>query len=356
MPEHALTKIDLADGYIGAGDDYIGGVPDVTIGLTIAGQQANHYAAANVFADYRSRIAANTLRRQDGDLRLFEQYLLLAGVNHCPPGALAVDAQCWRGMTWGLVAGFREWMLTLGYAVGSVNVRLATIKRYCELAHQAGSISASDYTGIKTVKGYGHKQAKKVDEKRDVTRTGDKKAAAVTLTKAQADALKRQPDTPQGRRDALLMCLLLDHGLRCGEVAGLPVTAFDLRAGMFTFDRPKVGKVQTHKMTADTIRAAAAYISQDGPAGGALLLGSRKGGQLGGAMSERAINARVGVLGQRIGVPCLSPHDCRHYWATRAARQGTDPFALQEAGGWNSLAMPRRYVEAAQIANEGVKL
>jgi integrase len=52
----------------------------------------------------------------------------------------------------------------------------------------------------------------------------------------------------------------------------------------------------------------------------------------------------------------LSAHDGRHSWATKAVRSGTDPFALQEAGGWNSLAMPRRYVEAARIANEGVKL
>lgn len=45
-----------------------------------------------------------------------------------------------------------------------------------------------------------------------------------------------------------------------------------------------------------------------------------------------------------------------HAWATRAARSGTDPFALQEAGGWNSLTMPRRYIELAEVANQGVKL
>jgi hypothetical protein len=28
--------------------------------------------------------------------------------------------------------------------------------------------------------------------------------------------------------------------------------------------------------------------------------------------------------------------------------------ALQEAGGWSSLAMPRRYVEESEIANEGM--
>lgn len=46
----------------------------------------------------------------------------------------------------------------------------------------------------------------------------------------------------------------------------------------------------------------------------------------------------------------------RHSWATRAARAGTDPFVLQDAGGWNSLAMPRRYVGREEVSNEGVKL
>ena len=73
-------------------------------------------------------------------------------------------------------------------------------------------------------------------------------------------------------------------------------------------------------------------------------------------MSERAITERVRVLGEAVGVTGLSAHDCRHYWATRAASQGTDPFALRDAGGWSSLAMPSRYVEAAAIANERVKL
>lgn len=35
---------------------------------------------------------------------------------------------------------------------------------------------------------------------------------------------------------------------------------------------------------------------------------------------------------------------------------GTDQLALQEAGGWASPAMPRRYVERAKIANDRVKL
>lgn len=42
--------------------------------------------------------------------------------------------------------------------------------------------------------------------------------------------------------------------------------------------------------------------------------------------------------------------------ATVAALNGTDPFRLQEAGSWASLAMPRRYVEVVEVAIMGVKL
>ena len=70
-------------------------------------------------------------------------------------------------------------------------------------------------------------------------------------------------------------------------------------------------------------------------------------------MSEQAITARVRDLGKAIGLEGLSAHDCRHYWATYWAGK-VDVIRLQEAGGWNSLAMPRRYIEDSEIANEGM--
>lgn len=51
----------------------------------------------------------------------------------------------------------------------------------------------------------------------------------------------------------------------------------------------------------------------------------------------------------------ISAHDLRHTWATQTAREpGMTLLRLQETGGWSSLAMPRRYIEDAKIANEGM--
>lgn len=326
-------------------------------GLALAGLAANHAAQGLAFAEYIHGKTANTLRAQAADLGNFAAFLRVAGVEDAPSGAtLQADPAAWQGVTHGLILAYREWMMGQGYSIATVNRRLATVKTYATLG-------AAQDADIATVRGFGHKQGRNRDAKRQEngvqTRVGAKKPyKAVTLTYEQAKALKQHPDTPQGRRDALLMCLLLDHGLRCGEVALLQVTDFDLAAGKMSFYRPKVDKTQTHKLTGDTLRALAAWQgSGDAPAMGSILRGSRKGGALTAAgMTERAITARVRELGQRLGIANMSAHDCRHYWATRATQAGTHPKALQQAGGWNSPAMVMRYVNETEIANEGVNL
>jgi integrase len=333
--------------------------------LALAGQAANQASAGGVFADYQSRKADNTNRRQAADLALFAEFLRAAGVT---VGDLRNAPEAWRGITWGLVEAFARWQLQTGYAVGSVNVRLATVKGYARLALKAGAITPAEYALVMTVKGYSHKESVRIDEKREAadleTRKSTKKAAAVSLTQEQAGRLMSPPGNAQGRRDALLMALMLEHGLRVGEVARLAVTDFNLKAGELTFYRPKVDKTQTHRLTARTLKAARAYFEHDAPVMGCVWRTSaskRYGKAAAGTltaqgMSERAITKRVAFLGETVGAAGLSAHDLRHYWATRAARNGTPIDRLQDAGGWNSPAMPLRYVESAKVANDGVRL
>src|SRR6266496_3339290 len=318
------------------------------------GQLANSYAARSVFSDYQQRIAENTKRRQLDDLQLFAQFLTSAGL---PVTAqdLYTRPETWQPITYGLIEAFTRWQLAAGYAIGSINVHLATVKKYCQLAAKAGTLSPEEIALIKLVQGFRQKEGRNADEMREVSRVGRKKAEPVIISFDQAQLLKQQPDTAQGCRDALLMCLLLDHGLRCGEIAELPASAISLTSGTLTFYRRKVDKTQTHELMRDTLIAASRYfaICQPGPS---LLLGSRKGGHLQGRMSERAISDRARVLCDRIGLQGVSAHDGRHAWATFAVRGGTDLKTLQDAGGWNSIEMPSRYAASQKIANKGVVL
>ena len=140
----------------------------------------------------------------------------------------------------------------------------------------------------------------------------------MALSREQAETLKTRPETPQGRRDGLLLCLLL---VRESEVALLTVESFNLADGTVTFYRPKVDLEQTHKLTADTLQALRRYCEAgDCPATGPLLRGSHKGGALlDSPLTVSAIKQRVRALGREVGLANLSPHDCRHYWATQWA-------------------------------------
>ena len=346
--------------------------------IEIAGQVANAHAARGVFDDYRSRKAHNTLARQDNMLRLFGDYLKAAQA--VPKGNLSSEPRAWHGMTWGLVEGFRRWLLRDGYAVGTVNGALVKVRVYAGLAAKAGTVRPDDNALIQAVAGYSRGEGLEVDKKRATTRRAivkvriggkvrdvarTKKSAAVLLTSEQVKALKRQPDTPQGRRDAVLIGLLLDLGLRVGEVVGLRVGDVNLseRVGYVRVERPKVGHVgkdaERHKITNGLLKAMRRYFgSGDAPlaSDAPLLRQSRKDGSLGDAgMTRESVMRRVRLLGEAVGVDGLSPHACRHTWATQAAKR-SDPFALRDAGGWSSMAMPSLYVERAKIANERIVL
>ena len=344
------------------------------------GQAADAAATATVFARYNRIKADNTKAAKAADLRLFVEYLRHPDDPHAVANlpdpkpeyeqiAAAAerkqnDAGAWSGVTWGIVEGFVEWLLRRGMAQSSIGRALSTVKVYARLAHKAGAFDSDNALRIRAVVAYAGKEGRRVDDERAAagmpTRKGNKKVEAVAITDAQAKALKKHPDTAQGRRDALLMALLLDHGLRESELEHVKLAGFDLAAGTFTFWRPKVNLDQTHKMTPATARAMRAWIDAgECPAMGPILRSSRKGGELlDQAMSLSAIRARVRSLGSAVGVDNLSPHDCRHYWATKWGRKADrgeiSLFRLQEAGGWASLAMPRKYVALAAIANEGM--
>ena len=95
-----------------------------------------------------------------------------------------------------------KWQLDEGYSVGSVNVRLSTVKTYCKLAAQAGTLDRSEYAMIRAIEGYRRKEGKHVDETRQETRRGTKKAQPVVLTQTQADRLKVE-HSDDGRGDGI---------------------------------------------------------------------------------------------------------------------------------------------------------
>ncbi len=404
-------------------------------------------ASTLVLEDRRWRSAHRTQLRQHDDLVRFARFLAElathAGLPFTDPRAyaerLATDLGEWQSITWGHVQAHMAWMLDRGYAVGTIDNALSTLKVYARLAQRAGTLAAEDLTRILDLHPFGYRGGLIVDDHRPADkrrRPGAKKGQPTTITPEEAQILKHaHPDNPRGRRDALLLTLLIDHGLRVGEVVALQLediegldgtegigddqkvlqeqegldettgpierTQYALNAlptdepggagrvagqarlrrtrsaqtiaarsaratpstVLLRVRRPKVKKEQRHALTPDCVSALRRYLEvrrMVEPATiGPLLCATQPHNPalVVVGMTENGIHKRVKSLGRELlGVEDLGPHDLRHFWATSAAR-GKTPFdRLVRAGGWNSPAMPLRYIDAEEVANTGVVL
>lgn len=352
-----------------------------------AGQVANQYAGNAIFQRYLNEKAENTIKRHARDLELFAEYLLDIGIMPDKGADFQTNPSAWSGVTWGIVEGFIHWQLKEGYAATSVNARLSTIKVYAQMAVKAGAIDRQEGMLIQSVKGYSRSGAYHVDEKRTqtridevtyaykpqgqrhsvvVTRRSTKKQSATVLAEKTAVLLKKpQNKSPQAYRDALLMHLLLDHGLRASEAVLLKPSSFDLTAGQLHFFRPKV-KGTTHEWTdhkiSDDLWALAHHylhmcyppaLKPDGP----LLLATTRlrADGVGGELKPQGLNRiriseRVAWLGKSAGLSeKFSAHDCRHYCATRMARLGYSVDEMMAWFGWTSAQTAMRYVTAVDV-------
>jgi hypothetical protein len=159
------------------------------------------------------------VRRQDADLACFQQYLQTANVLSSGDTTrdITSDPLAWLGVSWGLVSGSVQWQVQQGYAIGSINARLSMVKSYCKLATQAGAVSTDEYARMLLAAGYRHAGGGASTRCVRPSGGGRRRLHQYLYNRVQAAALKQQADP----LDRLLMCLLLDHGLRVGEVASL---------------------------------------------------------------------------------------------------------------------------------------
>lgn len=327
----------------------------------------NKAAMNNRFKDMHNRLSTNS---QKAYLRAIQNFTtFLETHTTLTVGNLWSDIHAWKAVRWGMVEGLKHWMLKKGFSISSINLTLAAVRAHAKEAALAGFLSHTEYVMIKSIEGYGYSDGKRLDTNRAKagisTRIGKKPPAhTVNINEKDAQGLKLHFDTPQGRRDTLLMCLLLDHGLRRGEIS--PLLAENcwieqengVTVGYFRFFREKVNKWQTHRMSQDTLIAYLRYVRNgDCPHDGCLLRSSNKDGTLGKTgMSCGAIYERVKELGRQQNLKGLSPHICRHYYTTIALRYRSNPADVQQAGGWSSPAMVTRYREENGIANDGIFL
>lgn len=100
-------------------------IPVPGAGLAGVSALAEAFSKSTRLLRYHEGLRDETIRRQKTDLAVFTRFLTSVGVQ---AGDFYHDLASWHGIGAGLLEAFIEWQKLAGYSIGTINVRLATIK------------------------------------------------------------------------------------------------------------------------------------------------------------------------------------------------------------------------------------
>jgi site-specific recombinase XerD len=142
-------------------------------------------------------------------------------------------------------------------------------------------------------------------------------------------------------RDQAILRLLIDTGIRAGELAGLEVSQLDLDEENVAYVLGKGRRPRAAPFGAKTARALDRYLR------------ARRNHRLAelsalwltrfGAMGVSGVQQMVKRRGAQAGIERLHPHVLRHSWAHAWLDAGGNEGDLMRLAGWRSRTMLQRY-------------
>ena len=152
------------------------------------------------------------------------------------------------------------------------------------------------------------------------------------LLEEAARGLPRQSEQVR-RRNHDVIAILMDTGLRIGELVELRVGDVDFNQGVLVVRHAKGQKQRAIPLTA---RASVAFGSQ------AQGKGARQ--RVIGGVNRRNLYKAIVTLARRIGLDGVHPHSLRHYFGTQLAERGVRLEAIQDLMGHADPSTTRVYV------------
>jgi site-specific recombinase XerD len=236
-----------------------------------------------------------------------------------------------------VVTRYRVHLESRPLAPGTINARLAAVRRLAYEAADSGLLSPELAAAIRRVKG-----ARKLG-----VRLGN------WLTAEQARTLRQLP-TPQtlkGKRDRAILSILLGCGLRRRELAELTFGHLQQREGRWAVIDlvGKAGHIRTvpvpdwvKGMLDDWLQAAAVE------RGTLFRCVSRAGTVWGEGMTEKVVWHVVKEFAAKLGVPKLVPHDLRRSCARLCHAAGGELEQIQYLLGHVSVQTTEKYLGCKQ--------
>ena len=147
------------------------------------------------------------------------------------------------------------------------------------------------------------------------------------------------PNCKLGARMHAILSLLLDTGMRIGELEGISFEDIDFKQHHIKITG-KGDKQRYVPFGVTTSRAILAWYNQFREEDGDDRLFQ---------MSQHSIAEGMKRLGRKVGIERLHPHLWRHTYAVRWLRNGGDVFSLQTVLGHSDLEITKVYIHLAQV-------
>ncbi len=172
-----------------------------------------------------------------------------------------------------------------------------------------------------------------------------------TITRPELDRLLTvcNPDTVIGRRDAAIMSLLFDSGLRSIELCRLRLDDLNLDEKELHV-RIKGGAVLPGWWGERTAGYLTAWLAvRVARPGVETVFVSIRGRTAGNSITDGGLRAALRAVGQRAKIPGVSPHAFRRGFAVAMSAAGVPDNILKDLGRWSDTSMIRRYTLAQRV-------
>ncbi|MBB5061005.1 integrase [Granulicella aggregans] len=218
----------------------------------------------------------------------------------------------------------------------TVNVRLSAVRKMVFEARKNGMIGAEEAATLTEVPNVPQKG----------TRLGN------WLTREQAKVLLAVPDrsTLKGKRDYVILAVLVGCALRREELAALDLDTIQLREGRWVLAdlEGKGRRVRTVAIPVWVKQGINAWMTAAGVEDGRLLRAVTKAGKVKGSMSGWAVWSVVEQSANEIGIERFGAHDLRRTCAKLCRKNGGNIEQIKFLLGHSSIQTTERYLGSEQ--------
>jgi integrase len=240
-----------------------------------------------------------------------------------------------RPLSWELLMEWRAGMEAL--SPSTINVRLSAVRKMVGEARRGGMIGQEEAANLTDIPNISQKG----------TRLGN------WLTREQAKELLAVPDrsTLKGKRDYVILALLVGCALRRNELAELDVETIQQREGRWVLAdlEGKGRRIRTVAIPIWVKHGINAWMTAAGIEDGRLLRSVSKSGKVNReTLSDWAVWSVVEQSSKQIGVEHFGAHDLRRTCAKLCRKSGGDLEQIKFLLGHSSIQTTERYLGSEQ--------